>query len=93
MTLFENEVGMEPGDVLLRQLKAKFPPKKKVSSKGKEKKVKKMKKKVKKVKMQVPDEDLGKRQHPRTFCLTNQFIFSLSVCISGFGRQQRKSLE
>jgi len=46
MTLFENEVGMEPGDVLLRQLKAKFPPKKKVSSKGKEKKVKKMKKKL-----------------------------------------------
>jgi len=59
MTLFENEVGMEPGDVLLRQLKAKFPPKKKAAGKGKEKKVKKMKKKVKKVKMQVPEEDLG----------------------------------
>lgn len=66
MSLFENqsvEPDMEPGDVILRQLKAKFPPKK--SHKGKDgssEKVKKMKKKVKKVKkvkVIEPEEDLG----------------------------------
>jgi len=61
MSLFQvgNELEMEPGEVILRQLKAKFPPKK--GSKNKDgKKVKKLKKKsTKKVKVIVPDEDLG----------------------------------
>ena len=80
MSLFENqsvEPDMEPGDVILRQLKAKFPPKK--SHKGKDgssEKVKKMKKKVKKVKkvkVIEPEEDLG------TLSITHTFQYETEI--------------
>ena len=56
--LNEIETGMEPGDAILRQLKAKFPPKKSLKKKetGKSKK---LKKKVKKKRTAIPQEDLG----------------------------------